>query len=63
MKIIVKKPDVLRVKVFYKYTGDDRDDTVFVQSMKIRAGDKIVFVTDTPGTKIMKFEVSTDGIS
>lgn len=64
MKILVRKQDVLLVKVFYKYQGKDYDDKVFTHKVKIRAGDKVEFITDTPATKILRISVEgLDGIS
>lgn len=64
MNIIVRKQDVLLVKVFYTYQGEDYDDKVFYRNVKIRAGDKVDFITDTPGAKIVRICVKgLDGIS
>lgn len=64
MNIIVRKQDVLLVKIFYIYQGEDYDDKVFYRKVKIRAGDKAEFITDTPGAKIVRICVEgLDGIS
>lgn len=64
MNIIVRKQDVLLVKVFYICQGEDYDDKVFTNKVKIRAGDKVDFITDTPATKIIRICVEgLDGIS